>query len=360
MILGGCCYADTLSPRIGLTLPTTGQADSWGAKLNRNFEVIDSSVAIPSAATTVTAPWVFTSSVAFSTFSVAQVRIGSTSYSGSEKLIVDGTTKLMGPAGILQLCDLNGENCTQLYGGSGVSTISLDQDSWLWINGGGSNWINYQLSCDPDSYCYRYQDTLSKTGGAGSATHTMWNPSISNSFAGTADLFGFLFSPEFFGSPGGVSHHAIYVANRSSSPVGGINYSIHVVPINISTGTTSDYGISVDMSEVKNENATKISGKFSDGEFIVEGSTRNAYSVVVSTYGSTAYHLSVSTSGATIFGGPFRPQSKMKAQIQAIASPRPIAGDSYYCSNCVRDSVCTSTGGINSFVAVSSRTQACN
>jgi hypothetical protein len=99
-----------------------------------------------------------------------------------------------------------------------------------------------------------------------------------------------------------------------------------------------------------------------NSKLVVLSSSAYAYDMVVGTAptGTGQYHLTVSTMGVSAFGGAVQFQSKTKAQIQAISSPRPVFGDSYACSDCVRDTICTSTGGVNSFVAISSRTQSCN
>src|SRR5579872_6082394 len=45
-LMGLMAYADTQTPRLGLTLPALDPNDVWGGKLNNNFSKIDSSMCI--------------------------------------------------------------------------------------------------------------------------------------------------------------------------------------------------------------------------------------------------------------------------------------------------------------------------
>lgn len=112
--------------RLGLNLPEF-QAPRWDIPLNQNWDIIDSSVALLSSSNT------FTGSTTFTTGNFNTVKISTANYSGTEKLVVNGTVKLFGPTGsVLSLCDSDGINCTNLsvtnpVFGVVVSTMTFDQ-----------------------------------------------------------------------------------------------------------------------------------------------------------------------------------------------------------------------------------------
>lgn len=131
-------FANTTTSNLGLTLPTTGQADVWGRLLNRNFQIIDSSSTSTGSNNTWTGNNVFVGSVTFSSMTLYQLRVATPSYSGTEKVVINGTTKIFGPlGGTLILCDQDGLNCQTMFmntsnpdGGINVSTMTLSKVVW--------------------------------------------------------------------------------------------------------------------------------------------------------------------------------------------------------------------------------------
>ena len=107
----------------------------------------------------------------------------------------------------------------------------------------------------------------------------------------------------------GVSHHGLFIQTISSSPVGGDYRGLDIQPVDQSTGTITDIGVHVQMGigsgYITNAHATKITGHFTGGMFIVEGSSTNAYSMVVTTENPNGYaigmpsyfQVAISTSG---------------------------------------------------------------
>lgn len=120
----GLAHADWTTSRMGLTKPTTGQADTWGRKLNQNFDIIDSSSALLGSSQTWDGYQTFTSSVSISTLTVSQIRVSTPTYSGSEKLAINGAVKMWGQNGSsLSLCYQNGTNCQNIE-------VSSDYDAY--------------------------------------------------------------------------------------------------------------------------------------------------------------------------------------------------------------------------------------
>lgn len=111
LLLASTLWAGTYTTRSGLFKPDDG-ATGWGEIVRDNYDIIDSSFAILGATQTFTGYTTFVSSISISSMTVDRLWISTPTYNGTEKLVVNGTTKLFGPLGaVLSLCDQNGANC---------------------------------------------------------------------------------------------------------------------------------------------------------------------------------------------------------------------------------------------------------
>lgn len=109
--------ADTITPRLGLIDPEAGST-GWASKMTHNFNVLDSSVAILSSTQTFTGGVTITSGT-ISTLRANSVLIATPTYSGSDVLVVNGTSRFQNS---IFACDTNLLNCGSLD----ESTLTLD------------------------------------------------------------------------------------------------------------------------------------------------------------------------------------------------------------------------------------------
>lgn len=108
-----------VTDRMGLNEPSF-QTPRWDVPLNENWEIIDSSVALLSSSNT------FTGSTTFTIGNFDSVKISTTNYSGTEKLVVNGNVKFFGPAaGNLSLCNSVGTVCGTFSSGGGPAYLTL-------------------------------------------------------------------------------------------------------------------------------------------------------------------------------------------------------------------------------------------
>lgn len=65
------------------------------------------------------------------------------------------------------------------------------------------------------------------------------------------------------------------------------------------------------------------------------------------------------TANQIVMNGPFRPSSLTLVQMQGLFTA--VVGDTYYCSNCTTDTLCTSTATakVGSFSRISARNIVC-
>lgn len=110
----GIAAADTTTTNLGLTKPSQG-SPNWGTKVNANYDIIDSSVAILSGNNVFTGSNTFNGVLNISSQSLSRIYLGTSTYSGSEILAVNGGAKFFGTNGaVVRLCDQNGINCQVL------------------------------------------------------------------------------------------------------------------------------------------------------------------------------------------------------------------------------------------------------
>jgi hypothetical protein len=128
--------------RFGLDKIDDGTTN-WGGRLRANYDTLDSSAAIQGLSNTFTTFQTFSSSISVSTVTVSQLKISTPTYSGTEKLIVNGTTKMFGPLGAtLSLCDQNGQNCSNLSSAT-ISGVTAGTGSF-WGRDFGGDWIEFK------------------------------------------------------------------------------------------------------------------------------------------------------------------------------------------------------------------------
>jgi hypothetical protein len=132
-LAGGVALATTTS-RLGLDLIDDGTTP-WGEAVRDNYDLIDVGVGVLNSTQTFTGGVTFTSATVTSLRST-QVIVGTPTYSGSEKLIVNGNAKFFGPSGaVVSLCDQNGLNCANLSSGTINGAVSTNQLAY----GSGAN-----------------------------------------------------------------------------------------------------------------------------------------------------------------------------------------------------------------------------
>lgn len=112
--LAGVAFAGTYTDRLDLYRPSQSET-GWATAVNNNFTTLDSSVAVLSDTQTFTGSVSFTNPVTFSSMSLTQIILGTSTYSGTEPLVVNGIVKFFtSVGGVVSLCDQNALNCTNL------------------------------------------------------------------------------------------------------------------------------------------------------------------------------------------------------------------------------------------------------
>lgn len=109
----------TSTPRLGIDQCSDG-LNPWGNCVRSNYTIIDSSVAILSSTQTFTAAQTFQSTVTFSTFTVSQIKVSTPSYTGTDRIAVNGTIRAGGgvSGGAIYACNPNFERCVSMTPGS--------------------------------------------------------------------------------------------------------------------------------------------------------------------------------------------------------------------------------------------------
>lgn len=340
------CQAASSTTIMGLIKPDDGDT-GWGTSMRTNFDILDSSVAVLNATQTFTGGVTITSGTATRLIS-DKIWISTPTYTNStDKLVVKGISRL---AGTLYLCDSNFQNCP-----------SLSQ------SGGSLTSIN---SCNNTTgSCLYFLDSVTDDGTTAGPAHIKDLSTFVMDDFGSGDAWGSLISPTYYNNATGVVYHTMSINHISSGTTGGTYRSVDILPRDNTSNTNTHVGIKVDMGAVNglvtNANATKVTGRFLGGTFIVEGSTKSTYSLIVSTENITSYSdaipsgpyaLSVSTIGVNAPFGLKLP-SKTLAQLQAMTPTD--TGLTYYCSNCVNMPVCYSTGTATAFAFASSSMTRC-
>jgi hypothetical protein len=151
--------------------------------------------------------------------------------------------------------------------------ISEPSNSFLWYttNGGLGTYgpsEDHQLTCQPvgaPSVCVRNEDILTVPNGG---YDTLFAPTIVTTTSSSGnDLGGMEIEPTFRDPYGntGINHDALFIQPVTSMTTAGIVYGTYIAPFDQSTGTISDYGLKVDLSNVTNSHATKHNAYFVGG-----------------------------------------------------------------------------------------------
>lgn len=173
----------TTTDRLGLDLIDDGTTP-WGDAVRDNYELIDEQTAALDQPNIFSTYNVFSTSVSIATATLNQVRIATPTYSGTETMVINGTTKIFGPLGaVLSLCDQNGQNCSNISS----ATISGVTAGVGLAGGGTSGAIGLSLRSDSTNYI---QNSNSLQAGAtvyvSSGTFaTYWSAGTSANFIGT-------------------------------------------------------------------------------------------------------------------------------------------------------------------------------
>lgn len=130
LLLSAPLFAGTYTDRLDLYRPDNSERN-WGTLVNANFTIIDASVAVLGSSNTFTGE-VTIDSGTIRILRADQVIISTANFSGTEKIVVNGTAKFFGPTGsVLSLCDSDGINCTNLsvndsFTGINTSTMTFN------------------------------------------------------------------------------------------------------------------------------------------------------------------------------------------------------------------------------------------
>lgn len=107
-------WADSTTTNFGFVLPTIGSA-GWGPKISSNFVTLDGAVPGIKLDNAFEGDNTFGGNVVVSTISLSQLKIGTATYSGSDRMGVNGQATFFGPTGaVVRLCDANATNCTNM------------------------------------------------------------------------------------------------------------------------------------------------------------------------------------------------------------------------------------------------------
>lgn len=270
-------------------------SSGWGEKIRDNYDILDSSVAILSSTQTFTGGSTF-SSATITALRTDQIIVSSPSYGGVASIYTDGAVHI-------------------------GAYINLGESGQL-----GAPYINF-INNDP-------------LGASAQIFHS-GNTNSSLVLRGTLGAY-------------------VNTINNAPAQIGvkrilaGPSYYSYATPyFEPSDSSDSSFEYAVLIGTTTNDSVSKL---------LVLSSQTYSYSVAigtVSTNNTPQYHLTVSTSGISTFGGRARLKSYTLAQIQALTNPVPVAGDTVYCSDCTTDAVCVSTAGVNSFVRTSARSTVC-
>lgn len=132
-LIAGTIYAGTPTTRLGLD-KTDDHTLNWGSSIRANYDIIDSSVAILSSTQTFTGNVTF-SNVTVSSMSLTKVRISTANYSVStDALAVNGTARIGGTSGALNVCDENFQHCAA-YGKGSLSLSNTSTSGSIFVDG---------------------------------------------------------------------------------------------------------------------------------------------------------------------------------------------------------------------------------
>lgn len=286
---------DTATTNLGLIKPELRANDVWGYKVNANYDIIDSSVAILNSTQT------FTGGVTISSGTVTNLRstvisVSSPTYSGSG-LYVNGYARatsgvLIGELGsigqpILVLTNKNASgNSAQITLGSGV-----------------------------------------------------------NPFLQIKNVVGIMVEDNTSATP-----RPVWASQLMAGP----NYYLDGV-VSVSAGPNGDESVIENELYVGN-NSIASSPKFA---VVGSTSASAYTVLIGTTPALTAsnYHFSISTNGVVAVSTTFQLPSKTLAQLQAYTPM--ATGEQYYCSDCVNMTVCTSTGTATPYAVASSSKTRC-
>lgn len=398
LLICGSAFADnTYTTNAGIPKPADSDT-GWGETIRDAFDIIDSSFATLSGTQTFTgSPTI--SSATITTLRSDKIIISTPSYSGSEKLSVNGAVKFFGPTGaVTSYCDQNGTNCSNIsaasnpYYGVSVDTISVHKIEFInsskspqtsiFIGNGTGNLYVGSSGTRPDTAIganalgnfdgtYLYGGIGGGNVGVGYSAGSSLERGRQNLFAGDG-AGAYLTDGNYnvflgYGSGSGagnadsvvVSNDSIYIGQytgqtssstvlSNASAIGAyalVNSSNSIVLgpyVGFGSGTPYNLGIGTDTPRAVIH-------------AIHDQTKTDSYSLIISTVGSNKdlYNLAVSTDGAV----GITPLTA--AAIRAVV-PRRV-GQYFYCTDCATVSTCVSTGtAVNQWALITNKGSACN
>jgi len=399
LICGSAFAENTYTTNAGIPKPADSDT-GWGETIRDAFDIIDSSFATLSGTQTFTgSPTI--SSATITTLRSDKIIISTPSYSGSEKLSVNGAVKFFGPTGaVTSYCDQNGTNCSNIsaasnpYYGVAIDTISVHKIEFInssrnpqtsiFIGNGTGNVYAGAATTRPDvavgpSAIGNYDGTFAFNGSGGGNSAIGYGSGggllrgLQNTFIGdfagaylTDGSWNTFIGTLSGGGDGGntsvvVSTDAIYIGQytgqSSSSTIISNSVAIgaytkvnssHSVVFGTPVGSGSGYNTSFNLGIGTDTPRAAIHA-------IHDQTKSDSYSLIISTVGANKdlYNLAVSTNGAV----GITPMTA--TAIKAVVPTR--VGQYFYCTDCATVSTCVSTGtAVNQWALITNKGSACN